>query len=528
MCRALRSSDYDKLVKSTAIEVSKQQSLGCLGTQVYASVGDLPKGHMIVDAHVIYKDKDDGCSTCRIAGQGQRLPHDPTIATFASVSSDGDKMFTLAMMQAHCDSHADILTMRDFDVVGGFLRIKRTSSTRLFLHLPSTLPHPLAGLFLEVFGALYGLRESNRLFTDEVTRVVSAAGFTASSVSPMTFVKISSTDSTKKCCVNIHVDDFRTLDNDSALSEDLVAALTARFGVLTTHDPCTTFAGIELLRHSNGAISVTQDRYIQRVATTVGVAHMCPVDVPITSDFFYASILPTDCVPVDPTLYQSLTGHLIQVLKTRDEVRPFVSHLCSCNAAPTYGDYSKALHVLRYLHSTPGMGRVFKSKSTQICGTADAAFALHKDGCSSGAFFLSVGADNAPFHTEAKAQLDVATCPMTAEYYSAGASCQALMHFRQLSADLGWPCDYPSPLFVDNKTAINLAEAPEVSRKSRHIEVKHHYIRQLSARKLIQLFHVSSDSMRADILTKYIPRVSYHRKRDILLNRQALNGCTSP
>ena len=84
---------------------------------------------MIVDAHVIYKDKDDGRSTCRIAGQGQRLPHDPTIATFASVSSDGDKMFTLAMMQAHCDSHADILTMRDFDVVGGFLRIKRTSST---------------------------------------------------------------------------------------------------------------------------------------------------------------------------------------------------------------------------------------------------------------------------------------------------------------------------------------------------------------------------------------------------------------
>ena len=122
MGRALPTSDHDKLVKSTAIEMSKQQSLGCLGTQVYAAVGDLPKGHMIVDVHVFYKDQDDGRSTCRIAGQGQRHPHDPTIETFASVSSDSDKMFTLATMQAHVDSHANILTMRDFYV-------KRTSST---------------------------------------------------------------------------------------------------------------------------------------------------------------------------------------------------------------------------------------------------------------------------------------------------------------------------------------------------------------------------------------------------------------
>ena len=55
---------------------------------------------MIVDTHVIYKEKYDRRSTCRIAGQGQYLSHDPAIGTFASVSSDCDKMFTLAMMQA--------------------------------------------------------------------------------------------------------------------------------------------------------------------------------------------------------------------------------------------------------------------------------------------------------------------------------------------------------------------------------------------------------------------------------------------
>ena len=87
--------------------------------------------------------------------------------------------------------------------------------------------------------------------------------------------------------------------------------------------------------------------------------------------------------------------------------------------------------------------RVLRVISFKICDTADAAFALHKDGCSTSDFSHSVGADNALFHTEAKALLDVATCLMTAEYYSAGASCQVLIHFRQLSDDLGWPCELP-------------------------------------------------------------------------------------
>ena len=61
------------------------------------------------------------------------------------------------------------------------------------------------------------------------------------------------------------------------------------------------------------------------------------------------------------------------------------------------------------------------------------------NGCSTGGHFLSVGACNAPFVLFAKAKDDVATCPMTAEYYSARECCSLLIHFRHIATDLGWP-----------------------------------------------------------------------------------------
>jgi len=146
---ALRTQALDKLIATTAVELTKQQTLGCLGTQLYDAVSDLPVDAGVVDAHVLYKDKVDGRSTCRIAGRGDRLPQLSDAPTHASVSSDGD------MMQAHCASRSETLQMRDFDVVGGFLHIKRTSAIRLFLRLPSNLPHPFAGKLLEIFGSLF-------------------------------------------------------------------------------------------------------------------------------------------------------------------------------------------------------------------------------------------------------------------------------------------------------------------------------------------------------------------------------------
>ena len=137
----------------------------------------------------------------------------------------------------------------------------------------------------------------------------------------------------------------------------------------------------------------------------------------------------------------------------------------------------------------------------------------------------SVGSSNAPFFAVARAQSDVATCPMTAEYYSANAACKELSYLRQVSSFLGWPPLAPVLFHLDNKTAIKLVQAPQVSVKSRHIEQSHHYIRSEQAAGKILVVHVPAAQMRADILTKALPRAAFLSARAQYLQSPVLYWC---
>jgi hypothetical protein len=518
---AVKSADPVRLLKSTEIEINKNISIGAYGEFLFED--QVPSTAIIVDAHVLYKLKADGRETCRIAVMGNRLEKKPTSQTFASVVSDGAKMFSLAAMQAHCELRHEPLIITDLDVVGGFLHIELNSPVPMFLRLPKNLPHPMAGRCVEILRAIYGLQESNRLFALEMARVITEdAGFVRTSVEAEQFVKFVGDDKDLKCIVSVTVDDNLAVANDQSLVDDLSKALTVRFGPLTTNVVSKVHTGLEFIRYDNGALLVTQDASIARAASVVGVSHLSPVSFPVHDDFFQPLDSGPECDLVDSTVYSSLTGMLVQFLKTRHDVRLFISYLCSYNSSPCEGHYRRALHVLRYLHSTPGQGCVFKSCGGVLFSSSDSAHGLFLNGKSSTAFFLSIGEHNAPFVCSAKSQSSVATCPMTAEYYAAGSTCAEIIHYRQLSGDLGWPIHEATDLSVDNKTAINLANAPEVSRKSRHIFVKHHWIRELVATGLIRLVHISTTLMRANVLTKYLPPRQFFMQRDCLFNRSAL------
>ena len=108
---ALRTIDYEKMVRMTKAEIDKQQRIRCLGTQAF-SRSQLPDGCGVVPGVALYKDKADGRETCRIAANGQRdTTTDPTVVTSTSVASDADKMCAIAAMEAHCASRGEELIM---------------------------------------------------------------------------------------------------------------------------------------------------------------------------------------------------------------------------------------------------------------------------------------------------------------------------------------------------------------------------------------------------------------------------------
>jgi hypothetical protein len=82
-------------------------------------------------------------------------------------------------------------------------------------------------------------------------------------------------------------------------------------------------------------------------------------------------------------------------------------------------------------------------------------------------------------------------------------SAKDVMFFRQFAEELGYPQTHPSIIREDNQSAINLSIAPAISKKSRHIFIRHHFVRDLCKRGYIKPVHCGTHDMVADVLTKF-------------------------
>ena len=86
-------------------------------------------------------------------------------------------------------------------------------------------------------------------------------------------------------------------------------------------------------------------------------------------------------------------------------------------------------------------------------------------------------------------------------------------HF--MLSDVGMPC---IPVFEDNEGAVQLTQNPITNSNSKHIDVRHHFLRELVERKEISVIHVASPFQHADFLTKAISRKSFEFHRNIDMN----------
>jgi len=88
-----------------------------------------------------------------------------------------------------------------------------------------------------------------------------------------------------------------------------------------------------------------------------------------------------------------------------------------------------------------------------------------------------------------------------AEYVAAGACCAQLLWMRQTLSDFG--CEYKKiSLLCDNESATKLANNLVQHSRTKHIDIRHHFLRDHEAKGDIALRHVSTERQLADIFTK--------------------------
>lgn len=460
--------------------------------------------------------------TCRWAMIGSHT--DPAMFgdTSAATADETSMLCCMSAFQAHAVQHQYLsdLDYDSFDVCGAFLHIDLVSPVMIVTKVPSNIDHPYAGRLVIVRKCCYGLRQSNKAFADDFDATIRSAGF-ESTLDSCVYMKVNyDVTPAQRCYVSTHVDDGKAMFNHRPFYTHLIATLEAKYGELKK-GPLTGFTGTTFTKHPNGSFTRSQEGYVHRFLTNVGVRGMKSARAPSQHDLFEED---TTSPPCDRKLYRTLIGSLIHLLRTRYDIQKEVVHLSSKSAGPTMADLAKVTLVLRYLSTNVRLGPTYHTtRGPDLAAYVDCSYGCHVDGYSHAAFSLHIGADNAPFYVSSRKQKEcVALGSMEGEYVALSACAKAVMQFRYFLASAGFPQDKPTTIYEDNLSAIKLAEAPQVTRKSRHIHIRYHFIRECIANKDITVVHISTDKMLADFLTKPFGPKKHCIFRDVLFNTSSI------
>lgn len=90
------------------------------------------------------------------------------------------------------------------------------------------------------------------------------------------------------------------------------------------------------------------------------------------------------------------------------------------------------------------------------------------------------------------------------------------IRLRRLLNSVGYPQTNPTPLLGDNQSAIQLVKNPEYHKRTKHIDIQYHFIREKFENDDIDISYISTDNQIADIMTKPLPRDKFERLRSSL------------
>ena len=107
----------------------------------------------------------------------------------------------------------------------------------------------------------------------------------------------------------------------------------------------------------------------------------------------------------------------------------------------------------------------------------------------------------------------VALSSTEAEYMEFRDTAKQCAWLRTFQSELGYKVDQPTPLCSDNQGAIFIALQPVFSRRTKHINIMFHYIKEYIEDNQAYLYYINTDDMVADALTKALALEAHDRHR---------------
>jgi hypothetical protein len=215
---------------------------------------------------------------------------------------------------------------------------------------------------------------------------------------------------------------------------------------------------------------------------------------------------------MDQKEYRSMIGSLLYLTVTRPDIQFSVCLCARFQASPRTSHRQVVKRIFRYLRHTPDFGLWYSaSSSLALHGFSNADFAgcrLDRKSTSGTCQFLG----SSLVSWSSRKQPSFAQSTTEAEYVAAASCCSQLLWISYTMCDFGEEYTHV-PLQCDSTCAISIAKNPVLHSKTKHIEVRYHFLRDNIEKGKIDLIHVPTHDQLADIFTKPLDQATFTRLR---------------
>ena len=417
------------------------------------------------------------------------------------------------------------MELHKVDIEQAFLQADKLDegvNGRYFINPPPGSPE--AGnkdVVYEVLKPLYGSPSSPRALHKTMDAYFKSEGFDTIGFEESVWVRPAGGKYAEDIYVSAHVDDCLLSCKSADVMTRFKKDLLSRF-VGTDEGEVTEYLGCQLVRDRKARTgSLVQSGYAERVLRTFNMWDSHPVATPLDPNVRLSKL---DCPSVvDPKVhrtYRSIVGCISYLVNmTRPDLAFSFSQLSKFLQHPGDTHLAAAYRVLAYVRGTVDQGINFhdpgNGKRNILSGWVDSDFASDVDSRKSVTGYL-MALNGGPIAWKAARQGGVTLSSSEAEFVAASQAGKEVLYLRALLKGFSCPQQKPTEIWEDNASCIMMSENPTNRERSRHVDVRVHFLRDMVRDGAVKLLKCAGTQNVADALTKSLPKPAFHKHREFM------------
>ena len=301
---------------------------------------------------------------------------------------------------------------------------------------------------------------------------------------------------------------------------------------LTDEGNISKYLGVDVKSHDDGTIELRQPYLIDRVIKDLNLDQSNTHDVPAVPPLLHKDLEGSE--KSAGWNFRSVVGMLNYIANcTRPDIS-FATHQCARFSNNPKRSHETAIkRIGRYLKLTRDKGIILKvnrNLGLECYVDADFAGGWNRNDADDASTVLSrtgyvIRYMGCPLLWVSKLQTEISLSTTEAEYIALSQSLRDVLPLIELIKEVndvlkieGQPPKVYCKVFEDNNGALELAKAPKMRPRTKHIALKYHHFRAAARDGRVAIFPIDTKQKIADIFTKPLYKVTFEHLRELLLN----------